>query len=143
MIRSTMIAAFLMLAALPARASDMDDLGVLMGLRLYSVGLMDYCFDHVEARPAFKETGETWKTRNAEAMAVTDAAFARLRPTAEDVAGLLQFVSNTITSDFAAAAADPLAFCEALSSGLARGENDATVKAAEALGRLKASAPGP
>jgi hypothetical protein len=66
----TLAAAFMLVTAGAVRADDSlaQDVGVVLSMQLYSVGLMDYCFEEIDKRPAFKEASQKWQERNAEAM---------------------------------------------------------------------------
>ena len=58
--RAILAAALAVATVGTARADDAlaQDVGVVLSMQLYSIGLMDYCFDQIEKRPAFKEASE-------------------------------------------------------------------------------------
>jgi hypothetical protein len=110
-------------------------------MQLYSVGLMDYCFDEIEKRPAFKEAAEKWKARNADAMTLAATLLPKVAK-AEEIAAVVIQVRNQIAFDVAAEKGRPGA-CQRAADSLANASSDIAAQAPDSLARIRAAVQQP
>lgn len=134
------VAATLLLLAGAAHADDADvapDVGLVLSLQLYSVGVMDYCFDEIEKRPAFKEAAAKWKARNDEAMTLAATLLPKVAK-AEEIAAVVSQVKTAIAFDLAAQADKPAA-CQTAADSLNDPSSDIVSRAPDSVARIKAA----
>lgn len=138
--RTLLAGAALLLTVGTARADDAlaQDVGVILSMQLYSIGLMDYCFEEIEKRPAFKEASQKWQERNAEAMTLQATLLPKVAK-AEEIAAVVIQIRNAIAFDVAAQQQDKAAACQTAADSLNAGDNDIAARAPESLARIKAA----
>jgi hypothetical protein len=134
------LAALVLLGANAARAEDdvAADVGVVLSLHLYSVGLMDYCYDEIEKRQAFKDASQKWQDRNAEAMTLEGTLLPKVA-TAEEIASVISQVKIAIAMDLAAQP-DKLAACQTAADSLNAPASDIAARVPDQFARVKAAA---
>jgi hypothetical protein len=122
-----------------ARAEDdlAADVGVVLSLHLYSVGLMDYCYDEIEKRQAFKDASQAWRTRNAEAMTLEGTLLPKAAK-AEEIAAVITQIKIAIATDLAAQP-DKVAACQTAADSLNDPSSDVAARAPDQFARVKAA----
>jgi hypothetical protein len=128
------------LSSAVARADDafFNQVGALLGLRAYVLGVMEYCSKYVEPRPEFTAAADAWQQRNADDGAALDKVAAPLvnRDTKDKMDKML---TDKVVADIAAAS-DKIAFCVNAMDAINSGKNDfATNKPAE-IARVREAA---
>jgi hypothetical protein len=134
------LAVLVLLGAGAARAEDdvAADVGLVLSLHLYSVGLMDYCYDEIEKRQAFKDASQKWKDRNVEAMTLEGTLLPKVA-TAEEIASVISQVKIAIAMDVAAQP-DKVAACQTAADSLNDPSSDVAARAPDQFARVKAAA---
>jgi hypothetical protein len=127
------------LAGGAARADDglAQDVGVVLSIHLYSVGLMDYCFDEIEKRQNFKEASQNWRARNVEAMTLEGTLLPKVAK-AEEIAAAVVQIRNAIAFDLAAEQ-DKAAACQKAADSLNDPSSDVAARAPDQFARIKAA----
>ncbi len=133
-------AAFLAAAVQFARADDAavaPDVGAVLSLQLYSVGVMDYCFDEIEKRPAFKEASAAWKSRNDATMTATATLLLKVAK-ADEIAAVVIQVRNQIAFDLVAQEDKPAA-CQRAAESLNDPSSDLAARLPDSVARINAA----
>lgn len=140
MFRLATLAFAALLAAVPAAHAQADvaaDVGVVMSYRLYSVGAMDYCYDEIEKRQAFKDASAAWQERNADAVTAASTLLPKVAK-AEEIAAMVVQVRNSIAFDIAGEA-DKVAACQRFADNLNDASSDIAARAPDSVARIKAA----
>lgn len=133
-------AAALLLSAGAARADDAavaEDVGLVLTIQLYSVGVMDYCYTEIEQRQSFKDASQRWQQRNAEAMTLQATMLPKVAK-AEEIAALVAQVRNQIAFDIAGQSDKPAA-CQRAADSLNSPTHDITAQVPDSVARIKAA----
>jgi hypothetical protein len=99
---------------------------------------MDYCYDEIEKRQAFKDASQKWQDRNAEAMTLEGTLLPKVA-TAEEIASVISQVKIAIAMDLAAQP-DKLAACQTAADSLNAPASDIAARAPDQFARVKAAA---
>jgi hypothetical protein len=124
----------------PAAHAQQDiaaDVGLVMSYRLYSVGAMDYCYDEIEQRQAFKAASTAWQARNADAVTAASTLLPKVAK-AEEIAAMLVQVRNSIAFDIAAETDKPAA-CQRFADNLNDASSDIAARAPDSVARIQAA----
>lgn len=113
--------------------------GVLLGLRSYATGIVQYCYDHVDARPEFTAAISNWNERNAADSASLDAVLATFNVPPEARDKMNSMIAIKIGADFDAAS-DKAAFCEKMLVSVNNTENDLAILHPDEMAIVRAAA---
>jgi hypothetical protein len=134
---SLLAAALTAATAAQAQQNIAADVGTVLTMRLYSVGLMDYCYDEIDKRQAFKDASQAWQARNAEAVTAASTLLPKVAK-AEEIASLVVQVRNAIAFDLAAEKDQPGA-CQTAADSLNDVSSDIIARAPDQVARIKAA----
>lgn len=125
----------------PAAAADtlFRDAGVLLGLRSYATGMMQYCYKHAAPEASYIDTAEQWMSRNESDSNILDAVLVSLNIDAGTQARMDKVVADRLAADFTAAA-DKVAFCGQVADAVGSGNNDLAVAYPDLMKEMRAAA---